>query len=159
MRPHSSNEWAGVTAGEAVLPLAVRLASKYVIHAVGPVWEGGTSGEARDRSPDAIANLCALPTSLGLNSIAFPQSPRACSDIRLSRLSGGDPHGYRQPADCAASGITFVSFCLTSSHLEAFACRVWPDASQNHRSYEVFEKGSYEQKESNRRQLEDVQDA
>ena len=36
----------GCPTGSAVISGAGRLPAKYVIHAVGPVWRGGTSGEA-----------------------------------------------------------------------------------------------------------------
>jgi O-acetyl-ADP-ribose deacetylase (regulator of RNase III) len=58
-------------AGEAVITTAGRLPSRHVIHTVGPVWNGGGSGE-----PDTLARCyrksLALGTAHGLASIAFP---------------------------------------------------------------------------------------
>ena len=36
----------GCPTGSAVLTAGHRLAARYVVHAVGPVWRGGTAGEA-----------------------------------------------------------------------------------------------------------------
>ena len=62
---------SGLPEGEAVETTAGRLAAKYVIHTVGPVWHGGSSGE-----PEALAscyrNSLELAARLGVKSIAFP---------------------------------------------------------------------------------------
>ena len=57
--------------GEARITPGFDLPAKYVIHAVGPVWEGGGSGE------DALLAGChrhalALARGHGLRTIAFP---------------------------------------------------------------------------------------
>lgn len=62
---------SGLPEGEAVETTAGRLAAKYVIHTVGPVWHGGSAGE-----PAALASCyrrsLELAARLGLKSIAFP---------------------------------------------------------------------------------------
>src|ERR1700722_2957575 len=40
-----SGKFIGCQTGEAVITSAGRLPSKYVVHAVGPVWRGGKHGE------------------------------------------------------------------------------------------------------------------
>ncbi|AEF81952.1 O-acetyl-ADP-ribose deacetylase [Leadbettera azotonutricia] len=58
-------------AGDAVITGAGQLPCKKVIHAVGPVWHGGTRGE-----PDLLASCyrksLILAEEAGLSSIAFP---------------------------------------------------------------------------------------
>jgi len=60
-----------VSTGHAVATGGGRLPARYVIHAVGPVWSGGASGE-----PEALASAyresIRVADELGLKSIAFP---------------------------------------------------------------------------------------
>jgi O-acetyl-ADP-ribose deacetylase len=61
----------GARTGEAKLTRGHRLKSRYVIHCVGPVWQGGDRGE-----PDLLAscyrNAFALAAAHHVKSIAFP---------------------------------------------------------------------------------------
>jgi len=57
--------------GDARLTPGFRLPAKFVLHAVGPVWRGGTAGE-----PELLANAyraaLRLASERGLRSVAFP---------------------------------------------------------------------------------------
>ena len=61
----------GCPTGEARISRGYDLPAAYVIHTVGPVWQGGTKGE-----PELLAacycNSLKLAVSRQLNSIAFP---------------------------------------------------------------------------------------
>jgi O-acetyl-ADP-ribose deacetylase (regulator of RNase III) len=61
----------GCPPGEARLTRGYRLPARYVIHTVGPIWQGGGTGE-----PDILTacyHAClAIAQSEGLRSIAFP---------------------------------------------------------------------------------------
>lgn len=57
--------------GDAVITPAFHLPAQYVIHTVGPVWEGGDHGE-RELLYQCYAKSLALAESRGLRSIAFP---------------------------------------------------------------------------------------
>jgi O-acetyl-ADP-ribose deacetylase (regulator of RNase III) len=103
---------SGCQPGDAKLTKGYRLPAKHVIHAVGPVWQGGGKGE-----PAALASCyrtaIALARAHGLKSIAFP-----CISTGV--------YGY--PADLAADvalatvkdelktpyGIEEVTFCCFS---------------------------------------------
>jgi len=65
------SERGPVSTGHAVATSGGRLPARYVIHAVGPVWSGGSSGE-----PEALASAYGesirVADQLGLKSIAFP---------------------------------------------------------------------------------------
>jgi O-acetyl-ADP-ribose deacetylase len=112
----------GCPTGSAVITTAGNLRAKYVIHAVGPVWNGGNRGE--------VALLAsAYRTSLDL------AAAHGCRSIALPALSTG---AYRYPVREAASvaikvatdflselgkdsSLTLVRFVLFSNDvLEAF---------------------------------------
>jgi O-acetyl-ADP-ribose deacetylase (regulator of RNase III) len=61
----------GCEPGAVKITSGYQLPARYVIHAVGPVWRGGKSGE-----PELLAacyrNALQLALSKGLGSIAFP---------------------------------------------------------------------------------------
>lgn len=61
----------GCPAGGAVLTTGGRLKARYVIHAVGPVYSGGTKGEA-GLLASAYKNSLKLASEKGISSIAFP---------------------------------------------------------------------------------------
>lgn len=65
------NRQGGCKTGEAVYTTAGRLPAKYVIHTVGPVWNGGKNDEPRLLA-DCYRNSLLLANKLGAKSIAFP---------------------------------------------------------------------------------------
>jgi len=65
------NRQGGCPTGEAVITTAGNLPAKKVIHTVGPVWQGGQSGEAEKLHSCYIQSLKLAETN-ELKSIAFP---------------------------------------------------------------------------------------
>jgi O-acetyl-ADP-ribose deacetylase len=61
----------GCATGDAKLTKGYRLKAKYVIHTVGPVWRGGTSGEDR-LLESCYRKSMALARQCGAASVAFP---------------------------------------------------------------------------------------
>ncbi|HEY6955042.1 MAG TPA: O-acetyl-ADP-ribose deacetylase [Flavisolibacter sp.] len=57
--------------GEAVITTAGNLPAKYVIHTVGPVWNGGSNNE-RAKLEDCYFNSLKLAVENGCKTIAFP---------------------------------------------------------------------------------------
>lgn len=61
----------GCETGQAKLTRGYRLPARWVIHTVGPIWQGGDSGE-----PELLAacyrNSLSLATGQGVRTIAFP---------------------------------------------------------------------------------------
>src|SRR5215831_16572015 len=90
----------GCATGSAKLTAGYQLPAKYVIHAVGPVWEGG------DKNEDALLSSCyrvslELARRHGVRSIAFPA------------ISCG---AYRFPIDRAARiAVAAISDALAST--------------------------------------------
>jgi O-acetyl-ADP-ribose deacetylase (regulator of RNase III) len=65
------NRQGGCATGEAVITPAGKLPAKYVIHTVGPVWQGGQDqGEVLLRN--CYRNSLALALEHGVKTIAFP---------------------------------------------------------------------------------------
>lgn len=58
-------------AGEAVITGAGKLKAKYVIHTVGPVWRGGSHGEA-ELLASCYRKSLLLAEEKGIKSVAFP---------------------------------------------------------------------------------------
>lgn len=86
MRETQAKHPAGCPTGSAVITGAGDLSAKYVIHAVGPVWNGGGRGEA-ELLAAAYCRCLELAVEHDCQSIAFPA------------LSAG---AYRYPLDQAA---------------------------------------------------------
>ncbi len=61
----------GLPTGAAVATTAGRLKARYVIHTVGPVWQGGQQNED-SQLRDCYLNCLTLARDMELSSIAFP---------------------------------------------------------------------------------------
>ncbi len=61
----------GLPSGEAVLTRAGDMKALWVIHTVGPVWQGGTSGED-ETLKRAYENSLKLASETGCRTVAFP---------------------------------------------------------------------------------------
>jgi O-acetyl-ADP-ribose deacetylase len=92
----------GCKTGDAKLTKGYRLPAKHVIHAVGPVWDGGAYGEAKLLA-SCYRRALEIAADEGLATIAFPSistgvygypielaTPVAVTSVRetLSRLPG-----------------------------------------------------------------------
>jgi O-acetyl-ADP-ribose deacetylase (regulator of RNase III) len=109
----------GCPTGDARITGAGRLPARYVIHAVGPIWRGGDSGEPALLAGAYTASL-ALAESHRVRTIAFPS------------ISTG-AYGYPEPEAARVAlatvvahlrgptGLTAVTFVLfTASTLAAY---------------------------------------
>jgi O-acetyl-ADP-ribose deacetylase (regulator of RNase III) len=61
----------GCATGDAKITKGYRLPARFVIHAVGPVWQGGGAGEA-EKLASCYRRSLALAVEHGAASIAFP---------------------------------------------------------------------------------------
>lgn len=66
-----SDQIGYVQTGKAAITHAGSLRAKYIIHAVGPVWQGGNQNETKFLE-SAVKNSLKLANDYKLNSIAFP---------------------------------------------------------------------------------------
>jgi len=107
--------------GHAVMTPGFRLPARNVIHAVGPVWSGGGSGE-NEALASCYRTSLALAGAAGLASIAFPSISTGIYRFppeRAARIAVGTVAGQVTPQP---RGIERVVFCC-------FA----PDAAEHHR--------------------------
>ncbi|HSB40043.1 MAG TPA: O-acetyl-ADP-ribose deacetylase [Gaiellaceae bacterium] len=66
-----SQELGGCATGDARPTTAGRLPARWVVHAVGPVWRGGDSGEA-ELLASAHRRALEVARELGARTVAFP---------------------------------------------------------------------------------------
>ncbi len=76
----------GCETGAAMITRGYRLPARYVIHTVGPVWQGGTHGE------DALLASCyrsslELARDRGLRTVAFPAISTGAYGFPLERAA------------------------------------------------------------------------
>lgn len=96
----------GCATGEAVITMGGRLPARYVIHTVGPVWNGG-GREEDELLASAYRNSLALAMANGCGTIAFPN------------ISTGI---YRFPIDRAARIVHQTITQFLTDHPNAFEC-------------------------------------
>lgn len=65
-------QYSSCPTGDAVLTKGYRLPAKYVIHAVGPVWHGGHSGETRLLEKAYESAFARARERPDIRTIAFP---------------------------------------------------------------------------------------
>ncbi len=68
---HARKKIGPLSVGDAALTPAYKLNAKYVVHAVGPIWQGGESGE-KQMLISAFRRSLELAYEAGCSSIAFP---------------------------------------------------------------------------------------
>lgn len=114
----------GCETGDAKITGGHRLAAKYVIHTVGPVWQGGGFDEDRLLA-SCYSSALALAGAHALTSIAFPAISTgiyAFPQERAARIAVGT---VVSELSAAPRGIARVVFCCFSrpsaqAHIDAF---------------------------------------
>jgi O-acetyl-ADP-ribose deacetylase (regulator of RNase III) len=115
----------GCATGGAKITRGYRLPAKHVIHAVGPVWNGGR-GQEDDLLASCYRASLTLAAEHGLASIAFPAISTGVYHFppdRAARLAVGT---VTAEIAAAARGLQRVVFCCFSPeaaahHQDAFA--------------------------------------
>ncbi|GGC40030.1 macro domain-containing protein [Parapedobacter defluvii] len=101
----------GCNVGEAVITTAGNLPAKYVIHTVGPVWNGGKSSE-ESLLTAAYKNSLALAVEYEIKSIAFPNISTGIYRFpkeRAAEIAITTVKGFLHTTG-ADFGVTFVCF-------------------------------------------------
>ncbi|WP_045857468.1 O-acetyl-ADP-ribose deacetylase [Teredinibacter purpureus] len=110
----------GCSTGDARITPAFGLAAQYIIHTVGPVWQGGQAGEA-ELLRSCYSHCLALTVKHGIRTIAFPA------------ISCG-AYGYPFAAASKIAVQTICDYLTHAKHLDTvvFACFGNDDSSANH---------------------------
>ena len=100
----------GCEIGEAKISPGFNLKAKYVIHTVGPIWRGGTSGED-ELLANCYKNSLKLAMENGIKSISFP-----CISTGI--------YGYPPDKACVVAIREAVEFLKTDTVIEQvlFVC-------------------------------------
>ena len=104
----------GCPTGEARITGGYRLPARHVIHTVGPVWRGGTQGEAALLAA-CYRNCIRLALDNGVATLAFPcistgvygYPPRAAAGVAVDSV---------RAALAGTAGLREVIFCCFSTH-------------------------------------------
>ncbi|MDO5712815.1 MAG: macro domain-containing protein [Tissierellia bacterium] len=111
--------------GKAVITKSYGLKANYIIHAVGPIWEGGDQGE-KDLLKSAYLESLKLAKENNLSSIAFPL------------LSGGI-YGY--PKEKAMNvGISTIKNFLKENDMEVYLVFLDPELTALAKDIETQER-------------------
>ena len=113
----------GCDTGDAKITRGYRLPARHVIHAVGPVWRGGTAGEDRLLA-SCYRRALEIAAAHGLASIAFPAISTGIYGFPADRAARIAVQAVRDALPGA--GLERVVFCCFSSesarlHAEALA--------------------------------------
>ena len=104
----------GCKTGDAKLTAGYRLPARFVIHTVGPVWNGGSAGE-----PELLAscyrNSLSVATSHDVSSIAFPSISTGIYGYPVESAAEIAISTCQSYLDEAATPVNEVIFCCFSA--------------------------------------------
>lgn len=105
--------------GEARITPGFRLPARFVIHAVGPVWQGGRSGEP-ELLASAYRNSIRLARDHGLTSIAFPAISTGIFGYPLAQATMTAVTTVRSEAASPSSLQEVIFACFNDDVLVAY---------------------------------------
>ena len=76
----------GLPVGKSVITSGGNLKARYVIHTVGPIWQGGSHGES-ELLAEAYQNSLKLALEKGLKTVAFPSISTGAYNYPLQEAS------------------------------------------------------------------------
>ncbi len=106
----------GCPPGEARITRGFRLRARYVIHTVGPVWEGGDDGE-EDILEACYRNSLALAARHRCESVAFPAISTGIYGFPPDRAAEICTSTVKDSPDAAGLDVTLVAFDQLTARL------------------------------------------
>jgi len=115
----------GCNTGDAKLTKGYKLPAKYVIHAVGPRWNGGTGGE-RAKLASCYRRSLELARQHGIQSIAFPgistgiyhYPQREAADVAIATIAA-ELESHELPAKVILCTYDALATMITTEALTA----------------------------------------
>ena len=104
----------GCKTGDAKLTAGYRLPARFVIHTVGPVWNGGTRGEA-DLLAACYRNSLQVAAAHDVTSIAFPGISTGIFGYPVESAAEIAVSTCRGFLDDGATTVSEVIFCCFSA--------------------------------------------
>ena len=108
----------GCATGQAKITKGYRLPAKYVIHTPGPVWHGGSHGEA-ELLASCYRSCLELALSHDCRTVAFPSISTGVYRFPLDRaahIAVGAVRGFLTSHPAAFDEILFVCFDEKTKH-------------------------------------------
>lgn len=105
--------------GEARITPGFKLPARWVIHAVGPVWRGGQSGEP-EQLAGAYRSAIHLAQQHQLRSIAFPAISTGIYGYPLDLATATAVAATRQALATASTIETVVFACFSADVLDGY---------------------------------------
>ena len=112
-------EMDGCPTGEARITPGFRLKARYVIHAVGPVWQGGSENEA-DLLASAYRSAIRLAEEHELASIAFPAISTGIFGYPLQAATGVAVDAVRDATSEYSTLRRVIFACFSQDALDAY---------------------------------------
>jgi O-acetyl-ADP-ribose deacetylase (regulator of RNase III) len=109
----------GCETGEAKATTAGELPARYVIHAVGPVWNGGDQGED-DLLASCHRRAIEIAAELGCRSIAFPAISTGAYRFPVERAAQVALEATREALERHPEVETVRFVLFSDDHLRAF---------------------------------------
>lgn len=107
-------QMGGCPTGEARITRGHRLPAKHVIHAVGPVWRGGSAGES-GLLESCYRSTLALAAEHGIETIAFPCISTGIFGFPKEDAARIAVTATRSSLSSMEPGIREVTFCCFST--------------------------------------------
>ncbi len=109
----------GCATGDAKLTAGYRLPARFVIHTVGPVWQGGTQGEAESLASCYRRSL-EIAAAQGVRTLAFPSISTGVYGYPIEEAAKVAVETVRSEARRLEGIVQLVFCCFSTEDLEVY---------------------------------------